>query len=90
MLKKLSIGIILSVVLMFGYCTFGISFMNPVIASDKDNGKDEDNGKDDKKDEGSSGYYRAGSVVFTGTIVANEDVCEKCGEKKEHCTCENE
>ncbi|MBM4055283.1 MAG: hypothetical protein FJ264_11580 [Planctomycetes bacterium] len=70
MFKKLSVGIIISGALMFGYCAINTAFVNPAVADEL------------------MSSYRARSAAIVSAIVSNEDVCGKCGKKKEECTCE--
>lgn len=81
MFKKLSISIVISGALTFGYCALSTAFINPAIA-----GEDEED--TEKKDDELTSSYRARSTAFVRSIVSNEDVCDKCGKKKEDCTCE--
>jgi len=78
MFKKFGMGILISGALVFGYCTLNTAFINTAIAEEEDK----------KKDDELMNSHRARSTAYISTIISNEDVCDKCGKKKEDCTCE--
>ncbi|MBZ0192742.1 MAG: hypothetical protein K8F34_13775, partial [Candidatus Kuenenia stuttgartiensis] len=64
------------------YFGLNTAFISPVIA--------EEEGKDiEKKTDELMGSYKTSSASYVSAVVSNEDVCEKCGKKKDDCTCED-
>jgi len=81
MFKKISIGVVISGVLMFSYFGLNTAFISPVIADEEENDIE-------KKTDELMGSYKTRSASYVSAVVSNEDVCEKCGKKKDDCTCE--